>query len=248
MLISLIVDVKCFFEPLTIQCDDVDYEEGWWTLKRRLVCTDSSGSLNVYHPDMEIGKVLNKYGVELEAKDLESIEALNIKYSLDMKFMPKGFLEKFPNLKALKIDNCGLIYVDKNSFKQFGSEFEVFDIYENKLTVLYADLFEFNPNLKFISFMGNPLMHIEMTLIDSLREMHSLEYFLLWECLCTNDSFQTHLGHNIHNFTWHLAKCNDTKAWIQNYFKLPNDTNSLERKINFLKMEMNGQKENLTSR
>lgn len=169
----------------------------------------TNSSLSVANFNTKVGKLQS---TSEEPIAVDFIEAFYIDSAPDLKFLPSGMKSIFPKLKALKDFNSGLMYLDVQDMKQFGSDLSWVRFLHTKLTVLESDLFKFNPNLVYVDFEGNPLKYIDPGLFTGLKQMIKLEVFDLRNCGCMSKVFKKSEGHDIQSFEWNATKCNDTSA------------------------------------
>lgn len=109
---------------------------------------------------------------ETESPD---IDQLIIKTAIfNMKFMPAGIKRKFPKLKKISILSSGLAHVEREDMRQFGDDLVHISFYNNSLTAVIGNVFEFNTNLLVISFKKNPLKFIDAKIFQSFISMRSL--------------------------------------------------------------------------
>lgn len=104
----------------------------------------------------------------------EEVEAF---YSLDhqIKFFPSNLAEIFPNLKKIHIFNAGMIEITSNDIKNFNN-LEVLVINESNIEKIEKDLFKFNKKMRRIAFINNKVRIIEEGAFDDLPELKSLTF------------------------------------------------------------------------
>lgn len=147
-----------------------------------------------------------------------SIEAFVIKNEPNCKFMPMGLKKTFWNLVALNVQESGLMHIDQQDMKQFGSELLWIRLFETKLAALDGDLFDHNPNLVFVSFEGNALKYIDSQLFESFKQMKYLEKMNFNHCGCISKIYEKSrtYRHQIQIIDWKENGCNDTSAKMAN--------------------------------
>lgn len=101
--------------------------------------------------------------------------------------------------------------VDKEDLKQFGASLEYLELLRNLITSIELDLFEHNPNIRFLYLDGNPLKYIEHTFFDILKSSNRVRYVNFLNCGCLNQKYE---GSNFAGTNWNLANCNNKDARI----------------------------------
>lgn len=176
----------------------------------------SDFSISVLYPDSKVSSVINSNKSPLT--NISLIKALYVSSAdgaNNLKFIPHGIKEKFPNLIALTIVYTSLLSVKYENLRQFGYSLEHLNLGHNLITTLDRDWLIFNTNIKSIDLSGNPLRHILMTFFASLEiSFKHVEYANFQNAGCMNQLFQTSSGHNLKTFNWNYGPCNDRKAHI----------------------------------
>lgn len=151
--------------------------------------------------------VVYQNGSEVDTSDIKMlrIETGNP----TVKFIPTGIKKKFPDLFAIKIAKSGLLHLEREDMRQFGSSLIYANFMANLLTALEGDLFEFNSNLKRISFKGNPLQYISATLFENFKNIknYNLENVQFLRSTCIDQE-----SWDPRSTRWNTNKCNDKKA------------------------------------
>lgn len=137
----------------------------------------------------------------------DSIEAIYIENSLEMKFLPLGIKMKFPKLKALRIDKSNLLHVDQHAMEQFGSELLYVRFFETRLRILEGDLFIHNTNLIHVDFSNNKLESIEPELFETFDQMKDLKTVDFLNCGCINQTGSRKISSEV-CFLWSYHECN----------------------------------------
>lgn len=145
--------------------------------------------------------------------NISQIKALYI-VSATVKFIPYDIKAKFPNIEAITIDMSGLLSVNRDNLKEFGSSLEYLVLSNNLITTIDADLFSYNPNMKFIYLDFNPIQNIEAAFFTNLMNLKQVGYVYFQHVGCMNQYFNTESGHNLASFKWNNAGCTDRKAAI----------------------------------
>lgn len=161
---------------------------------------------------------------------LSAINALDIS-DVTMNFMPTGIKIKFTNIDSLLIISSGLLSLNKENLKEFGSTLEFLDLGNNMLTFIDADLFEYNPNLKVFSFHGNPIRHIEPSLFTNVRNLKKCQWANFNQLSCMSQHYEAVSGHNLDSYVWSSGRCTDKTAKLEAQVEL------LTRRVESLRSE-----------
>lgn len=97
-------------------------------------------------------------------------------------FVPRNITGQLQNIRALEIGFTALKVITKFDLKQF-PDLVNFYLVSNPLEALDGDLFEFTPNLQYLSFYGNKITNVGPNLLCNLK---SLIYVTFNGNLCTN--------------------------------------------------------------
>lgn len=169
-----------------------------------------------------------------EIVNAAKIEGLWIDYAT-VKFIPHDIKNRFLNLEGLRVTRCGLLRVDREDMRQFGSLLKYLDLSSNKLISIDADLFEYNYNLKEISLASNPIRYIEPAFFENLKSLNNIEKIDLtppaFETGCIEQFFRTMDGYSIANFPWE-HECFDENAKVNSKrgeFDIPMISNLSDR-------------------
>ncbi|XP_070508768.1 leucine-rich repeat-containing protein egg-6-like [Chironomus tepperi] len=93
--------------------------------------------------------------------------------SKTINYFPRGLEFTFNNLKLIFIKNCNLKEVHQEDLKPFPKLVEL-HLHVNALEVLEEGLLDFNPQLEYISFFNNKLVHIESNIFNHLCKLKFL--------------------------------------------------------------------------
>lgn len=217
-IILLIILTNSVSDSVIIECKTIKTDK-WHSLSKNfVVCLNMAASnLIVDEPNVQIDAV-ETIDNEIEALDLRGAK---------LKFMPDGIKKKIPKLKAFRIMSSGLTYVDSENMKQFGMDLMYMSLKDNKITVLDADLFQYNLNLKFIKLDNNPLKFIGHDFFTNLHYLKQIHSVAMTGCECMSQTLYGSEGQKLEKFIWLNEKCNDTAAWHVNYLKLPEITRKM---------------------
>jgi len=93
--------------------------------------------------------------------------------SVTIRYFPRGLEAFFKNIKVIQILSTSLKEVYQADLKPFPKLVEL-NLYSNLLEVLEEGLFDYNPDLEFISFLDNNIVHIEPKVFDNLSKLSTL--------------------------------------------------------------------------
>jgi len=102
-----------------------------------------------------------------------------------IKFFPKGLDKLFKNLKLIHMYYCDLKEIHQSDLKPFPN-LVYFRLALNKIEVIEAGLFDYNPNLEFVGFWESKIIHIDPNVFDHL---YKLSYLWLSTVPCINIDF-----------------------------------------------------------
>lgn len=209
-----------------------------------LTCVGDNSTISEY-PGISVTSVFDT-SKNSTITNLENIQGLFIAKAPLFKFIPSGIKRIFPNLKAIIIESSGLLCVNKEDLKEFGSSLQYLELFRNLLTFIDANLFEYNQNLTFINLSFNPLRYIEPAFFTNLKIIKSLEQIHLNIVGCMDQYFATASGHNIKTFIWSHEGCSDesAKTEMQNFI---NNEACSEVKSNITSAEVNHEVNNISS-
>lgn len=87
-----------------------------------------------------------------------------------IQIFPKNLERFFRNLKALRIENCGLKEIFQSDLKKF-PKLVYLRLPENEIEVIEEGLFAFNLNLEVVDFTDNNLIHVDPNVFDNLKKL-----------------------------------------------------------------------------
>lgn len=221
----LIKSQSCPIQKVKIACALVP--RVIFTVVGTLFRCQGDSSITSTFPDAAVSTVVHSNGSEVT--NLLQIEALWIS-GAKVKFIPNGIKRHFPNLKAVSIQWCGVVSVNMENLREFGSALEYLDLNDNKITSINADLFEHNSNLKVITMQGNPIRHIEPELFTNLMNMKSIAIVDLTAAGCISQKFYTSRYDKMATFKWKYERCSDETVKI-NLQNMIDRESCLETKI-----------------
>lgn len=194
-------------KALKIECKNISSTQWKFMNRKYITCRDWPIFMVVDKPDMEISEVLHQDGSEVT--NLYRIEVLWIEFA-QMYFMPNGIKMKFLNLKAIKISKCFLKYLNRKNMRQFGSDLEHAIFNDNQISILGADLFQFNPNLKEINFDMNPLKFIDPGFFENIKILQHIKYVSFLNSQCIDQGFTLDEHGDIQSYIWNDENCRNS--------------------------------------
>lgn len=153
---------------LTIKC--VFGYEYWENLGRVYTC--SVEDLSYSQSDSE--RVTDVVGVHDAGHSNNDVVKLNIRDQF-CEIVPKGFEKFFPKLEGLRIASSDLVSLRQSDISVF-PKLRNCDIYNNKLTKLYANLFEKNPNLEYLYFGFNSIKEVGTDILKPLKQLKTANF------------------------------------------------------------------------
>lgn len=168
--------------------------------------------ITISFPGASVSSIIHSDGSPVE--NIQEIEALRIR-GATVQFIPAGIKTILPNLAVLMIESSGLLTIDKNDLKEFGSSLEYLALGANLITSIDGDLFEHNPSLITLSLHGNPIRHIEPEFFSNLKLMKNAQWLNLQQMACMNQLFDNENGLDIVSFEWNNGGCFNETAKIE---------------------------------
>lgn len=87
-----------------------------------------------------------------------------------IEIFPKDVAKFFGNIKLIHISYSHIKELHASDLEAFPNLVEL-DLHENKIRILEDGLFQYNPNMKFISFSNNKIVHIDSNVFDGLNNL-----------------------------------------------------------------------------
>lgn len=196
---------------ITIELTCLDVFINTYSFVGQLVQCDVDSAIVTTSPKTSIVSV--SYQKESELTDNRKIGALCIENAPSIKFIPNGINVQLSNLRAFLVKDSGLLSVSNVNLRQFGSSLEILDLTGNELSYIDADLFDFNPNLKDITFYNNPIRHISPDFFKNLQTMDSIDFIGLDKLSCMSQNFAGYLDidNDLKTFSWKNEACFNSK-------------------------------------
>jgi len=108
-------------------------------------------------------------GSHLTSKTNDDVAGLYL-YNKVVNYFPKNLEKFFKILKLIYINGCGLKEVHQEDLKPFVDLVFLY-LGNNAIEIIEQDLFAYNPNLDFISFDNNKIVHIDSNVFDNLDKL-----------------------------------------------------------------------------
>lgn len=122
-----------------------------------------------FHIDAEI-KIIN--GTHNSNKTVESVQAIDMRNRVAKRF-PRELGDFFLNVKAISFQRMELKELYKSDLKPF-LHLMLLDLYDNELTILEKDLFEFTPVLQFLYLHHNKIIFIDLSFVNTANSLSTL--------------------------------------------------------------------------
>lgn len=211
----LIISQLCGSEKVDIMCDNFSTIEHF-KVGRGIRTCNSKNSLNVITPNASVSSVVPQIKSDVTKLDWTKVHALWILDS-SVKFIPSGIKNHLPKLSVLKIHRSGLLRLKKENLKEFGIELQHLDLWNNEISTIDADLFEYNTNLKYVNLKWNKFRFIAPQFFENLKSFKNLAVVEFNPAGCINQDCltSTSIGHSMSTFKWNIATCTDMSAIIE---------------------------------
>lgn len=203
------------YDEVDLVCSTVHWDE-FYNYGKFLFCESApSSSLKTnINTRMNIVDETHIFGA-----NFRYITALSFKNMQHFTFLPYGLSKKW-NLRVFEIVDSGLVHIDYHDMQQFGTYIMYVRFFRTKLSTLESDLFQFNPNLIYISFEGNPLKFIDPVFFDNLSTMRNVNQVNMLKCKCLDKKFvNVRYKSNIISLKHSSEDCNDSAAF-QEHLKI----------------------------
>lgn len=93
--------------------------------------------------------------------------------SKELKVIPSGIGNYFPNIQSLTLQSTSISSINKNDLKEFPN-LKALEIFDSNLEVIPADCFQNNPHLEWIDLHLNKIASIDGKVFDGLVNLKSL--------------------------------------------------------------------------
>ncbi|KAL7013757.1 hypothetical protein ACKWTF_015565 [Chironomus riparius] len=159
-----------------IQCNYITND--WLAIKEVYECEVKN---NLTTTSRELSIVENVSGSHRSGYKDQSVTAFFLKEK-GINYFPTGLQHAFENIKAISIQNDKIKEIRQSDLK-FLPKLLVFEIHKNEIEVIEDELFAYNPNLQYVSFSGNKIVHIGLKVFENLQK---LTYLRLLNNFCIN--------------------------------------------------------------
>lgn len=127
----------------------------------------------VQNPEVdEVTEILGDHLTGLSNDDVVAFSEID--YRLFSK-VPRDLERFFPNLVALRLQWTGLTTLSSEELAPWPN-LEYLDVSINDIEELDADLFQYSPKLRWISFEGNSILKVGIGLLSSLNELTYINF------------------------------------------------------------------------
>ena len=192
--------------------------EGWGPFSLTYLCSVQN-SVNIVSRDaVQIDSISGQHQAGFNN---DKVEVVDVFQKGPINYFPRGLTNFFKNLKGIRIESTGLKEIHQSDLKDY-SKLVALWFFGNDLEVLEENLFEFNPNIEWISLGANKITHIDPFVLAKLIKLKTL-YLFSNPCI------------NV------LAENNPTE--VQSVIKTAQhqctnlDYSSLEQKVRYFEME-----------
>lgn len=200
----------------SIRCSEIHHSR-WGFMDAVLTCHDKSSPPMDGFDEVEISSVVRSDNNQT-VNNIIQIEGLWYQ-NVQMNTIPERINKTLPRLKAFAVNGAGLLLVEKRHLRQFGMRLIYVSFFNNSLTALESDLFEYNRDLQLVNFDRNPLTYIDPVFFERLKVFKSLEHIWFSNCGCINQS-QTQTKKIAR---WRDDNCRDWTTYIDLSFKIKNN-------------------------
>ncbi|KAL7017976.1 hypothetical protein ACKWTF_010586 [Chironomus riparius] len=145
-----------------------------------------------------------------------------------IKYFPKGLEKVFKNLQLFHIRFTFIQELHQSDMKPF-PELKEIDLHDNDIKVLEDGLFDFNPNLVFVSFSNNKITHIGLMVFNGLN---NLKYLYLTSNTCTSRGAYLSRSEVLEVVEYAKIECLSSE-----YKEMDEKLNELENEVAFLEPE-----------
>lgn len=124
----------------------------------------------------EESEVTSVAGPHLPGKTNDDVKFFEVQ-DQDTIYFPSGLTKYFKNIESIQLASTKLKELTKEDLKEFGGKLKNLWLYDNDITVIQADLFQYNPNLEFINLGDNKVAQVELGAFNGLDKLHTLWLF-----------------------------------------------------------------------
>jgi len=205
-------------QSASFECKFLNYD--WGTIGIVYMC-NVPNAVNI--TSLDAAQIDSISGTHLAGYNNDNVEAIDVYQQAQLNYFPRGLNNFFKNLKVINIFNSGLKEIHQSDLKDFPKLMNLF-LPANNLEIIEENLFEFNPNLKWINLNSNKISHIDPTVFDNLTKLSRL-YLGTNSCISMLAIDNSTVLQNV--ITTAQANCTNS------------DYSNLEQKVKYLEMESN---------
>lgn len=219
----------------SVKCETI--KKFMWSKVGLISTCKASSSIEINTFETEIADIVDSKGYSLRKSN--NILGLWIK-NAKVSFIPGNVKTIFPQLKALSVENSGLLTLDKEDMRQFGGDIIQISFFDNSIRALKGDLFEFNNNLEYVDFSSNPIEFIDARIFDNFGGDIEMKLF---NTNCTSDQFQIvssdDLGDQKLQWISKMRRCNKEDILIEDLLIRMKATGRFKSMVPRLEEKMN---------
>jgi hypothetical protein len=144
--------------------------EGWGPFNTAYLCSVQNFPEITSMTAVQIDSVSGNHQA---GKNNDNVEVVDVFQRGRIFYFPQGLTNFFKNLKGIRIEATGLKEIHQSDLKDY-SKLKALWLYGNNLEVLEENLFEFTPNLEWISVVNNKITHVDPHVFDKLVKLNTL--------------------------------------------------------------------------
>lgn len=145
-----------------------------------------SGSFAITRRNDQVYSIVGDHMIGKSNDDVVAFKADAARFE----YFPRGIERFLKNLKSIVINFSRLKEIRQVDLKPF-TKLRHIDLFDNKIEVIEADLFKFNPELEEIWLSSNNIKIVDVTAFDGLTKLKAL---YMSANLCVSDSAITNYG------------------------------------------------------
>jgi len=153
---------------------ECQYNNGAWSILGNIYWCNVQNLDNI--TSLDAAQIDSINGTHLAGFNNDNVEAIQVLSKGQIHYFPRGLNTIFKNLKGIRIENAGLKELHQSDLKVFPKLVQ-FWLFGNSLEILEENLFEFNPDLEFISLWANKISHIDPNVFAKLTKLRYLYLF-----------------------------------------------------------------------
>jgi len=153
----------------------------WWLNHHGYACE----VLSINLASSDDSELTNVTGAHESGYSNDDVEYYFQNVATELKFFPQSITKFFKNVRDVTIRNTKITAITKEDLKIFGEQLRRLTFEKNNLEVIDADLFDYTPNLEYISLTNNKIKHVGSGIFNNLQKLTRLYYH---DNPCTSDS------------------------------------------------------------